>query len=295
LFGEILDWTIRTTLEWSREHFRQRGEENPRLVAQLLVGYATRLSRLELYLNYDRPLSVAERDSLRAAIRRRDAGEPLQYITGHAPFRHLDLRVRPGVLIPRPETETLVGLVIAALPASARILEIGTGTGCIALALTDEVGDCQVVATDSSQAAVELACENAQVCLCESAYPQRLRIVCDDLAAQLCADAGCHHSFDVVVSNPPYIPTAALKALPREVADFEPQAALDGGADGLEVFRALLEQAAILLKGGGLVACELHQDCLEPASDLARDAGYLDVEIHCDLVGRPRFLTGRRA
>ncbi|MDR2108107.1 MAG: peptide chain release factor N(5)-glutamine methyltransferase, partial [Coriobacteriales bacterium] len=158
-----MDWTIRTTLEWTQAHFARAGEENPRLAAQLLVGQATGLSRLDLYLDYDRPLSLCERDCLRALITRRDGGEPLQYLIGRAPFRHLELHVRPGVLIPRPETETLVDLVLAALPPRARVVEIGTGSGCVALALLDELADCQVIATDNSPEALALARENAQL------------------------------------------------------------------------------------------------------------------------------------
>ena len=266
----------------------------------MLVGYATGLSRLELYLDYERPLTLGERDCLREAIRRRDTGEPLQYIIGQAPFRHLTIAARPGVLIPRPETEMLVDLVLSVLPANAQVLEIGTGSGCIALALVDQSIDCQVLATDNSAVAVQLAQENLQhwleqpTCFAQCPPTPRLQIIQDDLASSLLANNSFLESFDVLVSNPPYIPSAEIEKLPEEVWQFEPRCALDGGIDGLAVFSNILEQGKSLLKSAGLLACELHQDTLQQAASLASASNYYDVQIHDDLAGRSRFLSCRR-
>jgi release factor glutamine methyltransferase len=322
-------WTIRAALEWTQGYLATNGEENPRLAAQWLLAAATGLTRLELYTNYDLPLSAPQRTSLREGIKRRVAGEPLQYILGKAPFRRLELTVRPGALIPRPETEVLVEIVLAALQegaeaavaqaragavagavdevavvpaagetgapvvaaAQARVLDLCTGTGCIALALLQECPGIHVVATDIDPAAVELARENAS----EQGWDGdgRLVILQDDLASSLLASAGMQASFDVVVSNPPYIPTAELEVLPKEVAAYEPRQALDGGFDGLDLFRRILEQAQKLLKPGGLLACELHETRLDEAKALCEAQGFRNPRIHPDLTGTPRHITAQ--
>ncbi|MDR1712913.1 MAG: peptide chain release factor N(5)-glutamine methyltransferase [Coriobacteriales bacterium] len=317
-------WTIRSALEWTQQYLAGKGQENPRLAAQWLLCAATGLERLELYTNYDQPLLPDELAVLRGGIKRRLAGEPLQYILGRAPFRHLELGVRPGVLIPRPETETLVDIVLAncreqragngdagngdagnggagnVTPGAdageaervLRVLDIGTGSGAIALSLLQEDPALQLVATDTCVEAVTLAGENAARLGLDDAG--RMQIIQDDLATSLLADAANAGSFDVVVSNPPYVPTAELANLPKEIAEYEPMLALDGGLDGLDVFRRLLPQAAVLLKPGGLLACELHEDCLQKAADLCAQEGFIEVGVIQDLTGRERFITARR-
>ena len=328
-------WTIQRCLEWTQEYLQKNADANPRLSAQWLLAAATGLSRLELYLQYEQPLSNDERAWLRQAIKRRVGGEPLQYITGQAMFYHIELNVRPGVLIPRPETESLVQLVIEAVGQPAwrdagqdvgqpvgqdagqpvgqsvgqpvgqdacqsvgqtalpprRILDVGTGSGAIALALLWELDELSVVATDISPLALAVAQENAAAL---GFSDSQVSFIQDDLATSLLSGPGHLGSFDVVVSNPPYIPSAEMDSLPREVGGFEPPEALDSGTDGLRVFARLLAQAQVLLRPGGLLAVELYETKLDEASELARQAGFTDVCVHTDLTGRPRFLTGRR-
>jgi release factor glutamine methyltransferase len=300
-------------------------------------------------MQYDQPLTDAERDTLREVILRRLQGEPLQYISGRAAFRHLELAVRPGVLIPRPETETLVELVLAELkpakPMQAgleqaassamveqgqteqgqdnqpltdlpladlkpadnpqKVLEIGCGSGAIALSLVYELPGLSVWATDISSEAVALTRENAErlgLSDLEPAdqpgrltdQPGRLTVIQDDLASSLVDDPQQQASFAVVVSNPPYIPTSELADLAIEVRDFEPLIALDGGEDGLDIYTRLLEQAFLLLQPNGLLAVELYETKLQKAANLAEQAGYIDTQIHTDLTGRQRFLTARK-
>jgi release factor glutamine methyltransferase len=333
-------WTIRDTLEWVCGHFEAKGLATPRLDAQRLLADATGFSRLELYTNYDLPLSEGQLRTLREKVRRRAAGEPLQYILGKAAFRRLELIVRPGVLIPRPETEILVGIVLdelrgAEAPAPARddadaagggdglrgaggdggdegdelrgaggdggdelrgaeapaVLELGTGSGCVALALLQEHPSLRVHATDVSPEAVALAQENAAALGLDQ--DGRLVITLDDLATSLIDGEQNGRAFDALVSNPPYIPTAELDGLPAEVADFEPRQALDGGPDGLAVFQRILDQARILLRPGGLLACELHEEQLDQAAHLCQAAAFADITIHTDLNSRPRVITSR--
>lgn len=213
-------WTIRKTLDWCRSYLERHDDKNPRLSAEWLLSSATGLSRVELYAYFDRPLSMEERDILRDSLRRRGRGEPLQYISGEAAFRHVVVKTARGVLIPRPETEILVQCALDHFSGEDEIsaLEIGTGTGCVALSLAKEAG-MKVVATDISPEAIDCATRNAEALgLSESVD----FVECD------CCD-GVEGSFDLLVSNPPYIPSSVMDELDAEVTAFEPHLALDGG------------------------------------------------------------------
>ncbi|MBS5451573.1 MAG: peptide chain release factor N(5)-glutamine methyltransferase [Coriobacteriia bacterium] len=301
--GERKLWTVCSALEWTRDFLTRRGDEHPRLSAEWLLCAATGLSRVDLYVNYDRPLDAAELSTLHDGVARRGRGEPLQYVTGEVGFRHIVLKCAPGVLIPRPETEILVDEVLSYLnervaqadvpagpPAPLRVLEVGTGTGCISLSIAGECPAARVVATDISPTAVELATRNRDAL----GLAGSVDIVQADLATGVAgADDG---AFDVLVSNPPYIPSAQMALLPREVGGFEPALALDGGPDGLDVFRRLVDLGTRALRPGGLLACELHEDTLVAASELPGvRAGYRDVRIVRDLTGRDRILCAVRA
>lgn len=444
------DWTIKSALEWTQGYLADKGDENPRLSAQWLLSEATGLSRTHLFVNFDRPLSEEERGVLRDFVRRRGAGEPLQYITGEVAFRHITVKVLPGVLIPRPETEVLVSEVLAALPAAGKrearwnpeaaeqereaveavkkaleeagfasggslagagglkpapvegagevggglgaapvegaaaerrgsfdsdlavsaqddttgsddgvsvpdttpserhalhvtpseqsapdvvpserstpcvgpreggtscvipsersvpcvipsersesrdlpapllVADLCTGSGCIACSLAFEHPDVRVIATDIAPEAVALARENIEAL----DLGERVAV----LQCSLGSGIGEKRlgTFDAVVSNPPYVPTEVMAALPAEVADFEPALALDGGADGLDLFRPLAAWAARALKPGGVLACELHEGHMEAARSVAEAAGFTELRIVDDLAGRPRVLVGRK-
>lgn len=360
-------WTCGRILQWIEGYLGRQGDDNPRLSAQWLVSEALGISRVALFTDLERPLSIAEREVLRDHTRRRAAGEPLQYITGHAPFRHLTLKVRPGVLIPRPETEVLVSEALALLPAAEKpqeafdaklidryrellaqagetpasdaspddvpfpavlsflketgphggaakeacaildegkcdcfsddaetalggellVADLCTGSGCIACALASEHPAVRVVATDVDGAAVALARENVQA----AGVGERVGVLECDLGAAI--PLRMMGRFDLVVSNPPYVPTGVLASIPREVADFEPVLALDGGDDGLAVYRRLLDFCQTALRPQGHFVFELHETCLDAAAALARAAGYEEVTIANDLAGRPRIVIGR--
>ena len=284
-------WTVAEALAWTVEYFTRKGVENPRRSAEWLLSAATGLSRVELYAHFDRPLSPEERATFRTSIERRAAGEPLQYVTGEVPFRHLVLHVRPGVFIPRPETEVLVDAVLEHLGragvAEPRVLDLCTGSGAVAVSVAYERPGATVYATEVVAATVDVACENAA----NAGVEGRATILTGDLFSPLPADL--QGSFDVVVSNPPYIPTADLADLPAEVAGFEPRIALDGGADGLDVVRRIADEARAWLKPGGLLALEIDTTCAKGAADiLAR--WYEEVEVRKDLTGRDRIATGIR-
>ncbi len=284
-------WSIRTTLEWTQGYLERHGDSNPRLSAQWLLSAVTGLSRMQLYVDYDRPLSQEERNVLREYVKRRGAGEPLQYIVGTVGFRHIEVKVRKGVLIPRPETEVLVSAALAALPAEELHVaaDICTGSGCIACSLAYERPECNVVATDISPDALALARENAQ----NLALEQRISFYQGDLGAAVPQEL--MGGFDLVISNPPYIPTAVLDSLDREVTAFEPTLALDGGQDGLELFRPLTLWAHDALRSGGVYAVELHETCLDAAQEFALQCGFATCEIVRDLADKPRVLVAQKS
>lgn len=285
-------WTVKRILDWTVEYLERKGDERPRLSAEWLLSAATGLSRVEIYINFDRPLAPEELALMRGGIQRRAAGGPLQYVTGEMPFRHIVLRCEPGVLIPRPETEVLVDAVLEELEGRElpRVLDLCTGTGCIALSIAGEHPDTVVVATDISPAATALAERNARALGLEGWVDV---LECDLADAVASEFAG---TFDVLVSNPPYIPSDVLaEQVPAEVRDFEPALALDGGEDGLAVFQRILGLAPGMLVPGGLLACELFEDALDAAAELVRaEEGWDRVEVREDLTHRPRILLARR-
>lgn len=330
-------WNIKAALDWTAQYLAQKHDENPRLSAEWLVGCACELSRIELYVNYDRPLSKEERACLRDYVTRRAAGEPLQYITGEVGFRHITVKVKPGVLIPRPETEVLVSTALSLLPEpthgweealaaseaaldaqltsddedaaeaeisskhedatetempseadTLRVVDLCTGSGCIACSLAYEHPQIQVIATDIAPEAVSLAQENAR----HLGLGGRVAVLRCDLAEKI--PERLMGTFDLVISNPPYIPTAILPTLSSEVRDFEPTLALDGGEDGNDFVRRILPWAEKALKPGGVFALELHETCLDAAFDYALSLGFSKVTITKDLTGAPRILSGQK-
>ena len=300
-------WTIKRILDWTSGYLGRKGDEHPRLSAEWLLANVCGLSRVELYVNFDKPLEADELAAMHAAIERRAAGEPLQYVTGEMPFRHIVLRCEEGVLIPRPETEVLVDAALEGVDAAVgrrfagekdpdaalapvRVLEVGTGTGCIALSIASERPGTHVTATDLSPRAVALATRNREALGLE----ERVELVECDLASGVSPEL--MGTFSVLVSNPPYIPTAVLaNEVPAEVRDHEPALALDGGPDGLDVFRRLLELAPAALEPGGTLAVELFEGALDQAAELARaQGGWSLVEVREDLTHRPRVLVAVR-
>lgn len=405
-------WTVGRVLKWTTGYLQRQGDEHPRLSAEWLLNNVTGLSRVELYMHFDQPLSQQELARMHEAVVRRAKGEPLQYVTGEMPFRHIVLRCERGVLIPRPETEVLVDAALegvdaaiargdvfndaedcarrrAALaaardmqvaaaasatsqaveperkettgralssfagdsshdatsaddtteehidpivhvagpeqshpyeyvpgpednsqgvvegenapaapaeeprdpiPAGPRVLEIGCGTGCIALSIASERPGTSVVATDLSPQAVSLARRNREAL----ELTNSVRVVQCDLAAGVSPEL--MGTFAVLVSNPPYIPSAVIPTLPEEVVGFEPGLALDGGTDGLDVFRRILEIAPVALAPHGMLCCELFETNVGTAAELTRaQGGWQSVEVREDLTHRPRVLVATRS
>lgn len=284
-------WTVLRLIEWSGAYLEEKGVEGGRRDAEHLLAHALGVERLQLYLQYDRPLDAEELDAFRPLLRRRARREPLQYILGSAAFRELVLQVDTRALIPRPETEVLVEEVLAwsgsraVPPVSA--LDVGTGSGAIALSLALEGPFRRVVATDASADALSLAETNARTLgLAESVVFRR-----GDLFEPLEAD----ERFDVVVSNPPYVLEGEAPTLQPEVAEWEPAEALFGGPDGLDVIRRLVAEVAKYLTPGGLLALEVGLGQAGSVTALVEATGAFDeVRVRRDYTGRERMVLARR-
>lgn len=276
-------WTVLKVLQWTAGYFRDRGIEGGRLDAELLLSDTLKLDRVGLYLNYDRPLTAAELEAFRAGVGRRAKREPLQYIRGQAEFWSLPFAVSPAVLIPRPDTEVLVEEALKRVFGPCRILDVGTGSGAIAIALAHERPEAQVEGVDISSQALAVAQGNAE----RNGVAGRMTLQIGDLH-QLSGSG-----FDLVVSNPPYIPTADLSGLMPEVREFEPLQALDGGGDGLDAYRALAAQARILLQPGGWLLLEVGIAQAVAVADLLRNAGLIEVFTRADYAGVARVVGGQ--
>ena len=283
-------WTVLRLILWSADYLRGKGIDSGRLDAEHLLAHVLEMGRLQLYLDFERPLTLAELDTFRPLLRRRAGREPLQYILGHQPFRELDLAVEPGVLIPRPETELLVREILSwaaseELEASV-ILDLGTGSGAIALSLAHEGRDTRVVAVDVSEAALEVARRNRD----STGLTGKVELRRGSLFEPL----GEHERFDVIASNPPYVAEVDEAGLEPEVRDWEPREALFGGVDGLDVLRRIVTGARDHLRARGLLALEVGAGQAVDVADLLRDAGgYEDVRVVRDYSGRQRFVFAR--
>jgi release factor glutamine methyltransferase len=267
--------TLGEVLGLSAEYLGGKGVDSPRLDAELLVGKALGLSRLDLYLHHDRPLNEPERDAIRELVRRRGEREPLAYVLGDWGFRRLTLKTDARALVPRPETETVVERCLELLRGreEPRVLDVGTGTGAIALALADEHPGARVTALDASAEALALARENTQLTGLE------IELVEGDATAALPAGP-----FDLVVSNPPYV--LEHEELPPEL-DHEPGMALFANGHT----RAIAEHARDVLHGW--LVLEVHSEGAELVAELLRSLGYGEVRINEDLAGKDRVVEGR--
>jgi release factor glutamine methyltransferase len=279
----ILDVINKTT-----PYFEQRGVESPRLTIELLLAHLLKKKRLELYLEFERQLDEPQLGQLRELVKRRSAGEPLQYITGETEFCGLKFAVDRRVLIPRPETESLVETVVAGVRSQepgVRIVDVGTGSGCIAVALAKQLPAAELMAVDSSDDALAVAQENAK----RHGFEKRIRFFHSDLLTEL-PDSS---KVDVVVSNPPYIAAGELAGLPKEVRDFEPVSALTAGIDGLDVVRRLVTDGRRVLKSSGFLAMEIGAGQCAAVENLLLDGGYAVPEVVKDLQGHERVIVAR--
>jgi release factor glutamine methyltransferase len=274
-------------LRWTAEHFASRGIDTPRLDAECLLAHALGTTRLRLYLEFEKPVTEPERAVFRELVRRRAAERvPVALLVGEREFWSLPLRVTPEVLVPRPETETLVAAALDLIPdhdAPWRVLDLGTGSGAIALAIARERPCARVTATDLSPEALEVAQQNAETL----GMTDRIRFRHGDGPGPVGGE-----TFDLVVSNPPYVAERDRGSLPPELAH-EPALALFAGVDGLEVLHRWIDAAPRLLAPGGGLALEHGPEQSGAVAARCRQAGLGQVVTHRDLGGRLRVVTAR--
>lgn len=285
--GPTQSWKLLDLLKESSGFLAGRDLDSPRLEAELLLAAALGVRRIDLYLQFDKVLAANEVETFRGFVRQRLAGRPSQYITGEAAFRLLDLHVDDHVLVPRPETELLVeeALIFLRDAPDGQVLDLGCGSGAIAISIAHERDGVSLVASDLSPAALAVARRNAR----RHELEGRIRFVCGDLCAPF--DPGA--PFVAVLCNPPYIASGDLAGLQPEVRDHEPRLALDGGADGLDVIRRLVDTiGAHLCPGGGLFV-EVGAGQADEVAQLLHVAGFAEpIRIVPDLAGIPRLVIG---
>ena len=306
--------TVLEAIQKSTEFLAKKGVESPRLQTELLLAHLLKLPRMKLYLSFERALTPAEVDGLREFIKRRGQREPLQHITGSTSFCGLEITVNRAALIPRPETELLAELgwnFLSTLnPQPSTALDFGTGTGCIAIALAVKCPSAKVVATDVSPDALALAKQNAG----RNNVAERIEFLQGDGFAALHNESeggaprrpdspkeewGSRSSplrkmeFDLIISNPPYIPSAEIATLQPEVRDFDPRAALDGGADGLDFYRKLAMESKPFLKPGGKVMLEFGDGQADAIRKIFEAEKWIVEAVREDYSQRERFLIAK--
>jgi len=283
--------TVLEVIQKSTAYLEKKGVASARLQSELLLAHVCKLPRLQLYLNFERNLGEPELEQMRELVRRRGAREPLQHLIGSVSFCGLELQVGRQALIPRPETELLAEKCWEYLsklqePAPA-VLDFGTGTGCLAIAVASHCPTARVWATDISAEAIELARANAARHQLEG----RIQFFCGDGFSAIPEPV----LFDLIVSNPPYIPSAEIAGLEPEVRDYDPRIALDGGADGLDFYRRLAAEGMDWLKGGGRLMVELGDGQAGAVRELFEAKKWVVESVQNDYSGKARVLEASRA
>jgi release factor glutamine methyltransferase len=276
-------WTLLRLLRWTTGFFEEKGIDNPRLDAELLLAHCLELDRVGLYLNYDRPLSADELDTIRPLVKRRGQREPLQYLLGSTEFWSLQFKVTPDVLIPRADTEILVEEALSHATATGRLLDAGTGSGAIVISLATELPDWQLTGLDISSPALCVARENVE----RHQLEQQIELIEGDLA-QL-----PQQQYDLIVSNPPYIARDEWDDLMPEVRCFEPALALLAEDEGLICYQQLAAQASQRLRSGGWLLVEIGYRQAPVVKELFSAAGLTNVFVRDDYSGQPRVVGGQ--
>lgn len=289
-------WTVKRLLEWTAQFLGRKGIDPPRLSSELLLSHVLGVPRIKLYTDHERVLGDDQLSLFRDLVKRAGEQEPIAYLTGKAHFFNLEFKVTRDVLIPRPDTETLVENVLQLARRTAgfespRVADICTGSGCIAAAIAKHLPHATVTATEISPAALAVARDNFN----ELGLASRIELLEGDLLAPLSASVD-PHPFDMMVSNPPYIATGKMATLDRSVRDYEPHLALDGGEDGLRPHAAILRDAPPRLRSGGRLFLEIAFDQGPAALELARAAdGFADARVLRDYAGHDRVIAAIRS
>jgi release factor glutamine methyltransferase len=278
--------TVLEAIQKSADFLEKKGVESPRLQVELLLAHLLKMPRMKLYLNFERALSTSETDALREFVKRRGQREPLQHIVGSTSFCGYEIAVNRHALVPRPETELLAeeGWIFLG-ENKTTALDFGTGSGCIAIALATKCSNAKILATDISAEALTLAKENAA----KNNAVERIEFFQGGRFSALPKD----FQFDLIISNPPYIPTAEIETLQPEVRNFDPRAALDGGAGGLDFYRMFAAQAKSYLKTDGKIMLEFGDGQADAIRKIFVSEKWIVEEIKSDYSQRERILIAK--
>ncbi|MDD5134399.1 MAG: peptide chain release factor N(5)-glutamine methyltransferase [Phycisphaerae bacterium] len=286
------NWTIQKLLDWMVGYFAEKKIDSPRLTAEMLLSFVLGTQRIELYMHFDKVIEKPKLDKLHSLVKRCIAAEPVQYLVGSCEFYSMSFKVCPDCLIPRPETELLVERAIEFLRTrtdlgSQNVCDLCTGSGCIAAAIAKNYPNCKVIATDISEKALAVAAEN----IAKYKLADRVKILEGDLFEPIIGQLDVRR-FDLIVSNPPYVSRAEYENLDAKVKNYEPALALDGGADGLDIYRKIIARAAEHLKPAGAMILEIGYSQGEAVKKMLEDAeGFGRVTIEKDFNNNDRIVT----
>ena len=282
-------WTVKRVMDWTVGHLQRKGSDSPRLDTEILLAHARGCERIELYTHFNDVLTEEERTTMRELVQRRANHEPVAYLVGYREFYSLEFEVNKEVLIPRPDTETIVLelLEIAKTMASPKIIDVCTGSGCIAISVAVNHNTAELTATELYEPTIELARRNAE----KHEVSDRIDFIQGDLLGGIPAE----QQFDIVASNPPYIPTLDIETLAPNVRDHEPHAALDGGHDGVQFLSRLIADTPSYLKDGGYLMLEMGPEQAGLVCELIDENGcFSEAQILTDLAGRSRVACARK-
>lgn len=284
-------WTLLSLLNWTTDYFGKNKIPTSRLDAELLLAHLLRIERLQLYLKFNRPMSEEELAAFKALIQRRIKGEPVSYIRGVKEFWSLPFKVGPGVLVPRPDTEIIlekVQEIFKGKENSLKILDIGTGSGNLAIALAKEYPRAKITAIDISDEALNYAKQNAET----NGANDQIEFLRQDFFTIYHSPSTIH--YDLIISNPPYVRSSMIDTLDPGIRDYEPRLALDGGPDGLDFYRKIGETAPQLLKADGILAVEIGENQGELVRTLFEKVGLKNIEVNKDYSGLDRGVVARK-
>jgi release factor glutamine methyltransferase len=308
-------WTIQKLLNWITDYLAGKGIDSPRLSAELLLSHVLEIKRIDLYTQFDKPVEQTQLDRLRSLVKRAGEHEPIAYLVGKTEFYSLEIDVTADCMIPRPETELLVQNAIEFLRArpvrnsamrrerqeeelsngtrngTQLVCDLCTGSGCIAVAIAKSCPDVQIIATDSSEAALRVAAQNVR----KYQLKERIELLCGDLFDPLAAGSDASE-FDLIVCNPPYVSAAEFESLDKNVKDYEPTSALHAGRDGLEVYRKIVEKVDRFLKPSAALMLEIGYAQGEKVAQLLEQTKvFVDIKMEKDFQSHDRVITATKA
>ena len=287
------NWTIQKLLNWTAEHLTKKGLDSPRLSAELVLSHVVGLKRIELYTQFDKPVTKEQSDRLHDLVKRAGQNEPIAHIVGKTEFYSLELDITPDCLIPRPETELLVERAIEFLRARTGkqfVCDLCTGSGCVAVAIAKNFSNADIIATDICEAALKVAAKNVE----KHQLGKRIRLLCGDLFDPLVPQLDVD-KFDLIVCNPPYVSAAEFEKLDKNVKDYEPKSALLAGADGLDIYRRIVEKVDDFLKPDAALMLEIGYGQGPAVRELLEKAGYFGkITIEKDLYDNDRIAIAKK-